>query len=47
MRPAPDPTGNPFPPEPIIPCAQKPVPVAPNPEQPVEQTGVESNTAPE
>jgi hypothetical protein len=45
MQPMPPP-GSP-PPEPNIPCAPKPVPVAPNPEQPVEQTGVESNTAPE
>jgi hypothetical protein len=45
--PAPDPTGNPFPKQPIIPCAPKPVPVAPNPEKPVKSEGVESNNAPE
>ena len=44
-QPAPDPTGDPFPKQPIIPCVTKPVPVAPDPEQPVDQTGVESNTA--
>jgi hypothetical protein len=45
MKPMPPP-GSP-PPEPIIPCVTKPVPIAPNPEKPVEQEGVESNTAPE